>query len=356
MRSLTKISPLFLAALLLAGCATGSRVLDFYPEATSEQAPQSWPGPAELPRLEYAGQLLGEQNFVRTEAEGGGARLLRWLTGLGSGRNRLEQLVRPQTGIVDSRGRILVTDGGSPSVFVFDEANGSFVVWREALSGLDFLSPVGIAERPSGGYLVVDADIGSIFVLSPDGDPLGRFTGDQLLRPTGLEIDADSGNVFVADKDASVIKVFSPGGVLLRTIGVAGDGEGQLNAPMHIRIDGEKLFVSDALRASVEIYAKDDGQWLGQIGRRGLYVGNLVRPKGVTTDNDGNVYVVESYYDHLLIYSQDGEFLLPIGGTGNEIGRFFLPAGAWSDSHGRIFVADMFNARVVIFRYVSAGV
>ena len=39
----------------------------------------------------------------------------------------------------------------------------------------------------------------------------------------------------------------------------------------------------------------------------------------------------------------------------NEIGRFFLPAGIWSDGDDRIFVADMFNARVVIFRYVSAG-
>ena len=105
----------------------------------------------------------------------------------------------------------------------------------------------------------------------------------------------------------------------------------------------------------MQIFAKEDGRSLGQIGQRGLYVGNLVRPKGVTTDRDGNVYVVESYYDHLLIYNQGGEFLLPIGGTGNEIGRFYLPAGIWSDGRDRIFVADMFNARVVIFRYVGAG-
>jgi hypothetical protein len=344
-----------LGLLLLAGCAAAPKVIDYYPEGANTQAPLSWPGPSDVPRLEYAGQLLGEQNFVATEAESGGARFLRWLTGLRRGGDRIVQLVRPQTGIVDSRGRILVTDGGSPSVFVFDEVNGSYAVWREAMSGLDFLSPVGIAELPTGGYLVVDADIGDIFVLSPDGVPLGRFTADTLLRPTGLDIDPDNGEVFVADKSASHVKVFSQGGVLLRTIGVAGDGEGQLNAPMHIRISDDKLFVSDALNANVQIFAKNDGRSLGQIGRRGLYVGNLVRPKGVTTDRDGNVYVIESYYDHLLIYNQNGELLLPIGGTGNDIGRFFLPAGAWSDARDRIFVADMFNARVVIFRYVSAG-
>lgn len=315
----------------------------------------AWPAPPERARLEYAGLLLGEQNFVRSGPESTGTRFLRWLTGLGDGDARIVQLVRPQTGIVDSRGRILVTDSGNPSIFVFDEVNGSFEVWHEAMSGLDFLSPVGIVEHPAGGYLVVDADIGSVFFLSPDGVPRGRFTTDELLRPTGLAIDADGGDVYIADKDASQVKVYSPRGILLRTIGEPGNGAGQLNAPLHVHISGDKLFVSDALNANIQVFAKDDGHSLGQIGRRGLYVGNLVRPKGVTTDSDGNVYVVESYYDHLLIYNQGGEFLLPIGGTGNEIGRFYLPAGVWSDGRDRIFVADMFNARVVIFRYVGAG-
>jgi DNA-binding beta-propeller fold protein YncE len=341
--------------LALAGCASAPQVMDFYPETAGIPPAMSWPGPPEKARLEYAGLLVGEQNFVREGPESTGARFLRWLTGLGDGQERITQLVRPQTGIVDSRGRILVTDGGSPSVFVFDEVNGSYQVWREAMSGFDFLSPVGIAEHPAGGYLVVDADIRAVFFLSPDGVPLGRFTTDELLRPTGIALDKDNGNVYVADKDASHIKVYSPQGSFLRTIGEPGTGEGQLNAPLHIHVSGDKLFVSDALNAYIQVFAKEDGRSLGQIGRRGLYVGNLVRPKGVTTDSDGNVYVVESYHDHLLIYSQGGDFLLPIGGTGNEIGRFYLPAGAWSDGRDRIFVADMFNARVVIFRYVGAG-
>ena len=86
---------------------------------------------------------------------------------------------------------------------------------------------------------------------------------------------------------------------------------------------------------------------------KGTYVGNMVRPKGVAVDSDGNIYVVESYHDHLLIYDSEGRFLLPIGGNGTNIGQFFLPAGAWSDSDDRIFVADMFNGRVVIFQFVG---
>jgi DNA-binding beta-propeller fold protein YncE len=80
-----------------------------------------------------------------------------------------------------------------------------------------------------------------------------------------------------------------------------------------------------------------------------------VRPKGVGVDADGNVYVIESYYDSLLIYSAAGEFLLPIGGTGTATGRFYLPAGVWVDGRNRVHVADMFNGRIVLFQFLGGG-
>ena len=70
-------------------------------------------------------------------------------------------------------------------------------------------------------------------------------------------------------------------------------------------------------------------------------------------DRDGHIYVIESYYDHLLIFNEADELLLPIGGTGSEAGRFFLPAGAWTDDGSRLFVADMFNGRVVVLDYLG---
>jgi DNA-binding beta-propeller fold protein YncE len=84
-------------------------------------------------------------------------------------------------------------------------------------------------------------------------------------------------------------------------------------------------------------------------------LGQLVRPKGVSVDGDGNVYVIESYYDSLLVFSPRGEFLLPIGGTGTATGRFYLPAGVWVDARNRVHVADMFNGRVVLFQFLGGG-
>ena len=82
-------------------------------------------------------------------------------------------------------------------------------------------------------------------------------------------------------------------------------------------------------------------------------MGNLTRPKGVTVDGVGNVYVIESFHDHLLVFNNKGEFLLPI--QGGDIGRFYLPAGLWSDAQGRIYVADMFNGRIVILQFLGGA-
>jgi DNA-binding beta-propeller fold protein YncE len=81
----------------------------------------------------------------------------------------------------------------------------------------------------------------------------------------------------------------------------------------------------------------------------------MVRPKGVSVDGEGNVYVVESFHDHLLIYNSGGEFLMSIGGVGSAPGQFHLPAGVWVDARNRVFVADTLNSRVSVFQFLGGG-
>ena len=108
------------------------------------------------------------------------------------------------------------------------------------------------------------------------------------------------------------------------------------------------------MNSRVQVF--DGGSHRLTVGARGLYVGNLVRPKGVTVDSQGNIYVVESYFDHLLVYDRLGNFLLGISGLGRDAGQFYLPAGVWTDDRNRVFVADMFNGRVVVLQVLGGGV
>lgn len=338
---------------LLGGCATPPQQMVLFPGGSAPDQVRVWPSPPEVPRYRYAGQLLGEINFTRgAETISAGERTLRWLAGAEQQIRNARMLVRPQGGMVDALGRILVSDIGQKAVFVFDPDVG-LSVWDQADRGETFVSPLGMTPGPSGEIYVADADLGRVVRLDAQGSPLGSFGEGILARPTGIVRDAGRQLTYVADTAANDIKVFDDDGQLTDTVGVGGAAPGQLNAPTYLALDDQqRLLVSDTLNARVQVLSTE-GEVEQIVGERGLYVGNLTRPKGVAVDSAGHIYVSESFYDHLLIFDRDGRLLLPIGGSGSLPGQFFLPGGIWTDERNRIFVADVFNGRVVILQYLG---
>ena len=344
--------PLVFAALA-AACAETRQVLVY--EAGQTEEGRLWPAreSREVPRYRYVGQLTGAANFA--PAEDGGPTLrqaLNWLVGLAEAGASPTVLQRPQGGAADDRGRVYVTDVSRKALFVFDETAGRLDVWDEAAPFTRFVSPVGVAIGANGHVLVSDSALARVFRLDHDGKPAGEFGAGILQRPTGIARDPVRGLVFVADTHAHDIKVFDDAGRLVETIGRRGDGTGEFNFPTYLAYARHTLYVTDTLNSRVQAIA-DSGAVEFKFGAPGLFVGNLVRPKGVAIDDEGNIYVVESMYDTLLVYDAAGRLLLPIGGTGKDIGKFFLPAGVWVDARNRVYVADMFNGRVVIFQFLG---
>ena len=354
---------LALSAALLTGCggATVPLIMKYGVEHLQPDQRTVWPALPEVPRYEYAGQLTGWENFPsatdlqRKQAE----TAMRWIVGLDEKANfdddeDKQGLRRPQTGVVDADGRIYVTDVGQHAVLVFDEPEGTLKIWNRAKGTTPFAVPVGIALGADGEILVADAELGRIIRLDRQGVPLGEFGIDSLQRPTGLARDPLRKLIYVSDTRAHDIKVFDDAGQLLEVIGAPGIKPGMFNSPTHLAFHNRRLYVADTLNARVQVF-DDQGDYINSFGNLGIKVGNMVRPKGVTADSEGNIYVIESLHDHLLIYNSKGEFLLPIGGTGQEVGQFFLPSGVWTDGHGRIFVADMFNGRILILNFLGGS-
>jgi sugar lactone lactonase YvrE len=343
-----------LLAGMLTGCSSEPLVLRY---DTNGGDGRVWPAPQtqEVPRYRYVGQLTGEANFTRADAGGGGfKRALQWLVGVSDREPDPLVLQRPQSGTVDARGRVLVTDVSRAAVFVFDEAQGRLDVWERADAGRRFVAPIAVIAGRDGEVLVSDAELHVVVRLDAQGQPIGTLGEGLLERPTGLARDARSGRVFVADTYGHDVKVFDDDGHLVDRWGHRGDAAGDLNFPTHLAWANDRLFVTDAINARVQVF-DGVGQPLRQFGQRGLYVGNLVRPKGVASDDEGNVYIVESMHDTLLVFDPQGRLLLSIGGTGREVGKFYLPAGVWVDARNRVYVADMFNGRIVVFQFLGGG-
>jgi DNA-binding beta-propeller fold protein YncE len=351
-----KFLPILLSvglALLLSGCGETHYLLR-YDEPKKEKV---WPQLPDKPRYRFVGQLYGEDNLEVIDEGGAGAaigRFFRALVGLGEEPDSARNLLRPQSGTVDANGRILVTDAGRQAVFVFDQKQGRLDVWRVATEALNFVSPVGIGVAKNGDVLVADSELRRVIRLDAQGKPKTAIGYEDLERPTGLAIDPKSGRIFVADTGEHNIKVYSDAGKLVQVIGQVGTKPGEFNAPTHMSFIDSQLYVTDTFNSRVQVL-DSKGEFVRSIGSRGLYLGNLVRPKGVTADSEGNVYIIESFHDYLLVYDQVARFLLPIGGTGSDIGKFYLPAGVWSDNRDRIYVADMYNARVVVFQYLHGN-
>ena len=338
---------------LLSACASTEYKINY---EVDPQTARIWPAPPEIPRFRYVGELTGEQNVKAIEeSKSFGTKIADFFKALVGIRGPNPQpivLQRPQTGCIDSNGRILVTDVSRHGVMVFDMKAGTLSEWLYATPNTNFLSPLGIAEGPKGTFFVSDSELKYVVQLDETGAPIKQIGEGLLKRPTGIARDSSKGRVYVSDTHAHDIKVFNDEGELIDVIGSRGTKIGEFNSPTHVSFAHGNLYVTDTFNTRVQVLT-DTGDFKREFGRRGTFLGDLVRPKGVTTDSEGNIYVIESLHDHLLVYNSKGEFLLPIGGTGTDIGQFYLPAGVWSDKQDRIYIADMFNGRIVILQYLG---
>lgn len=82
-------------------------------------------------------------------------------------------------------------------------------------------------------------------------------------------------------------------------------------------------------------------------GEFGSEPGQLLQPRGVAVDPQGNIIVSDSANHRLIVFDTSGAPIRTIGGFGSGDGQFYEPRGVAVDAAGNIYVADTWNARIV---------
>ncbi len=334
---------LLMVALILADVGCGPPPWEPF---GSLEAPLVWPEPPEQPRIMYLGAISTEADLHERGSlfEGFGELLF--------GRRPVGVLVSPYAVTVDSTGLLYVADSGGAVVHGFNLSTRNYIQFSSLGDDTKLQRPVALAAFADRLY-VVDSTLRQVCVFKRNGEFLFAFGRGRFERPAGIAYRSPENMVYVADAGRHTIHIFNHEGQFVRQLGTRGVGPGQFNFPTHLCLDRSgRLYVSDTLNYRLQVFGPDD-RFLRMFGQQGDRPGNFAHPCGVAADRFGNIYVTDRQFENVQVFDSEGRILMAFGQEGNAPGEFWLPAGVFVDDRDRIYVADSFNKRVQIFELLE---
>ncbi len=312
--------------------------------ALGDSAP-AWPRPPAPPRVTWERSLPDPD---RPDQRSGFSRFIDTILGVEPGAGE-PVLVRP-FGLAALPGQLLVADPDGPSVIRIDLASAAFTPVRcpDGAWG----APMAVAAAGAGTVIyVADAGLGQVVQVAADGR-CARWGRGLLDRPSALALLGD--RLYVADPPRHTVEVFALDGRRVAGFGARGDGDDGFNFPTGLAAAADgTLLVVDSLNFKVKRFSPD-GTLLASFGEPGEGPGLFIRPKGVTSDAAGSIIVTDTQRGQVLVFSAEGAFLYAVGELGENPGQLSLPAGiAVGDS--LLFVADGQHRRVESYRFLGGS-
>ena len=231
--------------------------------------------------------------------------------------------------------------------------NFSHAIGRNAAAGNGFTQPWDVAAGPDGVLYVLSRGQEGVGGVTAENKRIGKMTIDQefigdfargMTWPAGIALDS-SGNIYCSEEFQNKIFIFNEDGEEIGSWGEAGSGQGQLNGPSGLAVDGDdNLLVVDARNNRIQKFTAG-GEYIATIGE-----GQLDSPWGIGLDSDGNIYVADWGNSCVRKYSADGAPLLTFGGPDLDNGADLNhPSSVAVDSEGDVYVADWGNKRIQIY-------
>ena len=231
------------------------------------------------------------------------------------------------------------------------------VVFLLLISGVVVLLRLGRLYRGVAAAVVLSAMVvgggcdDSASTISPPAFVRGYFgrTGRgrcEFIYPRAIDVAAD-GTLFVVDKTGRIQHLADDGrflGEMRMPLTAAGKPTG-----LSVGDDG-RVYVADTHYHRVVVFSAD-GQIVETFGEYGQGLGCFIYPTDVAFAGDGRIYVSEyGGNDRVSIFDKQRRFLRSFGSYGSERGQFARPSALCVDRRrGRLYVADACNHRIAIY-------
>ena len=212
-------------------------------------------------------------------------------------------------------------------------------------------SPVRVARAGGGWLLVTDARQRAVFRVDP-----ATLQPDQALAIDGtpLAVGMAGDRLFVGNATRRTVEVFNHLGQPAGTLG----GVGGVGYPSDLAVDAAAglVFVVDGLARDVKVFET------GGTPRRAIGAGaTFESPIGVAVDPARREVLVSDYGNPgasipaaVKIFSYEGDFLGAIEGNGTCAaagcrGAFSRPQGVAVDDAGRVYLVDALQSSVLVY-------
>ncbi len=233
-----------------------------------------WPNPPAITRIKYLSYFSGEKRQQKA-AQNKSAwmdRLAGVAVGQSSPSDKLfYQLVRPYGVGVDSKGRVYIADEKVLAVFIYNSETGEVEMIKNGQQAR-FKLITGLVLDDADNLFVSDSELRHVLVFDKQHRAQASIS-QGLSSPAGLAIDNENRFLYVCDTDLDQVLVYDadPPYKLLRAIGKPGTKHaattpGDFSRPTNAAVDQDgNLYVSDTFNDRVEIFDAD-GNFVREFG------------------------------------------------------------------------------------------
>jgi DNA-binding beta-propeller fold protein YncE len=231
-------------------------------------------------------------------------------------------------GVEIKNGKIYVCDLAN-RIVIIDLVNEKFNYFIPQGTGAIAL-PVNMYIDDEGHMYIVDIKAKVIKVYNTNGTYLGPMGIDELKKPSDVFVKHNK--VYVCDTDNNRINIYDKTSrkFLKHFPETEPDSEAWLYTPTNLFVSDTEVYVSDMGGNNIKIYTLE-GEYIRNVGTYGNRPGQFARTKGISLDNEGNLYVVDGAFQNVQIFNNEGQVLMGFGENNGLIGSMILPTSITVD-------------------------